>query len=190
VVVKNTSRESIAKFIFFENRGGKIAYEVHDSFDGEVTLDRPTRNQTVDSLERDLDAILVAQGLYEKEARAMIKTWRDSWFEEGMRVFYIVPRKVTDSILPITIEPRPSEIARVLVGRMEIITPEMEGEIEQAAARLTDSRESLQKAAAEIAHKHGRFAEPVLKATLEKTSDPKVRARIQELINYSTAGLR
>lgn len=184
VVVKNASRESIAKFILFENRDGNIGYQVHDAF-GEVALDRPALNKTVDSLERDLDGILVAQGLYEKEARAMIKTWRDSWFEEGMRVFYIVPRKVTDSILPITIEPRPSELTRVLVGRVEIITPEMEGEIEQEAARLGDSSRRVQEAAAEIAHKHGRFAEPVLKAVLEKTSDPKLRARIQELINHS-----
>jgi hypothetical protein len=74
VVVKNTSRESIAQVILFENRGGKVGYQVYDSFDGEVVLDRPALNQSVDSLERDLDAILVSQGLYEKEARAMIKT--------------------------------------------------------------------------------------------------------------------
>jgi hypothetical protein len=184
VVVKNISRESIARFILFENRGGKIGYQVRDSFDGQVTLDWPAQNQTVDSLERDLDAILIAQGLYEKEARAMIKTWRDSWFEEGMRVFYIVPRKVTDSILPITIEPRPSELTRVLVGRVEIITPEMEADVVQAAERLGDSSQSLRDVAAEITQKHGRFAEPVLKAVLEKTSDPKLRARIQQLISH------
>lgn len=186
VLVKNTGREAIAPFILFENRGGKIAYQVRDSLDGEVTLDRPSPNQTVDSLERDLDKLLVAQGLYEKEARAMIKTWRDSWFEEGMRVFYLVPRKVTDSILSITIEPRPAELTRVLVGRVEIITPEMEAEIEHAAAGLGDPSRSLQDVAAEITHRHGRFAEPVLKAVFEKTNDPNLRARLQELMKYSS----
>jgi hypothetical protein len=30
---------------------------------------------------------LVDQGLYEKEARAMVNTWQDQWFaEEGTRV--------------------------------------------------------------------------------------------------------
>jgi len=188
VLVKNTGKETIAPFILFENRGGKIGYQVRDSLDGEVTLDRPSPNQTVDSLERDLHKVLVAQGLYEKEARAMIKTWRDSWFEEGMRVFYLVPRKVTDSILSLTIEPRPSELTRVLVGRVEIITPEMEAEIEHAAAGLGDSSRSVRDVAAEITHRHGRFAEPVLKAVFEKTDDPNLRARLQELMNYSSAG--
>ena len=185
VVVKNTSRESIAQIILFENRGGKVAYQVHDSLDGEVVLDRPALNQTVDSLEGDLYAVLVSQGLYEKEARAMIKTWRDSWFEEGMRVFYIVPRKVIDRILPITIEPGPSELTRILVGRVEIITPEMENEIRQQAAGLNGSAIDVRSAAAEITRKHGRFAEPVLKTLLGETNDPMLRGRIQQLIDYT-----
>ena len=190
VVVKNTSRESISQFVLFENRGGKVGYQVYDSFDGEVVLDRPSLNQSVDSLERDLDAILVSQGLYEKEARAMIKTWRDSWFEEGMRVFYIVPRKVTDSILPITIEPGPSELTRILVGRVEAITPEMENEIRHQAAGLEGSAIDVRSAAAEITRKHGRFAEPVLKTLLGETNDPMLRGRIQQLIDYTAAGPR
>lgn len=186
VVVKTTGRESIEQLILLENRGGKISYQVRDSLAGEVALDRPLPDQTVDSLQRDLLRILVKQGLYEKEARAMIKTWSHSWFEEGMRVFYIMPRRVTDSILSLAIEPRPSELTRVLVGRVEIITPQMEAEIEQALAGLGDSSRSLQDVAAAIMHKHGRFAEPVLKAVFEKTSDPTVRARIQKLMKYSS----
>jgi hypothetical protein len=190
VVVKNSGRESIAQFILFENRGGRIAYQIQNSFDGEVVLDRSASTQTVDSLEPDLEAILVSQGLYEKEARAMIKTWRDSWFEEGLRVFYIVPRKVTDSILPIAIEPSPSELTRVLVGRVEIITPEMESDIRHQATELESSSIDVRTAAAEITRKHGRFAEPVLKTLLGETNDPRLRGRIQRLIDYTSAGPR
>ncbi len=40
-----------------------------------------------DALDEALVKALVAQGLYEKEARAMVATWRDAWFEEeGTRV--------------------------------------------------------------------------------------------------------
>jgi len=117
----------------------------------------------------------------------MIKTWRDSWFEEGLRAFYIVPRKVTDSILPLTIEPEPSEVSRVLVGRIEIITPEMEKEIESS---LRDSSRDLNDVAEEIMRKHGRFAEPVLKDVLEKTSDAELRNRIQQIINYAGSNPR
>jgi hypothetical protein len=187
VVAKNTSAESIPQLILFENRGGNIGYQVRNSLDREIVLDRPTLGQNQESLERDLGAMLVAQGLYEKEALAMIKTWRDSWFEEGLRAFYIVPRTVTDSIIPLTIEPQPSEVSRVLVGRIEIITPEMEKEI---MSSLSDSSRDLDEVAEEIMRKHGRFAEPVLKDVLEKTSDPDLRTRVQQIINYAGSNPR
>lgn len=182
VSLSSRGPEVVSKFILFESRAGYVGYAAVDSFNGEAVIQRPSLNESVDSLERTLEAMLVAQGLYEKEALAMIKTWRDSWFEEGLRVFYIVPRTVTDSILPLTIEPQPSELTRVLVGRIEIITPEMEKEIELS---LSDSSRDLKDVAEEIMRKHGRFAEPVLKDVLEKTSDPELRTRIQQIINYS-----
>jgi len=37
--------------------------------------------------------------------RAMLETWRDSWFEEGMRVFYILPRATVDTLLPFRSSP-------------------------------------------------------------------------------------
>ena len=35
----------------------------------------------------------------------MVETWRDSWFEEGSRLIYIVPSRAIDAILPLQIEP-------------------------------------------------------------------------------------
>jgi hypothetical protein len=106
--------------ILFENRSGKVGYTVQDPLGDTVTLDHPALTRTTASLETELQRILTAQGLYEKEARAMIRTWRCSWFQEGARVFYIVPRPFTDAVLPITIEPPPDELVRVLVGRIEL----------------------------------------------------------------------
>lgn len=42
----------------------------------------------------------------------MVDTWRDSWFEPGLRVLYTVPREVTDAVLPLTVTPAPQAIAR------------------------------------------------------------------------------
>ena len=56
--------------------------------------------------QRELVRILVANGLYPKEADAMVDTWSDSWFEEGARLLYIVPRQAVDEIVPLTIAPR------------------------------------------------------------------------------------
>ncbi|MGA8026992.1 MAG: hypothetical protein WB992_07590, partial [Bryobacteraceae bacterium] len=73
-------------------------------------------------------------GLYQKEALAMVETWQDSWFEEGTRVFYIVPRPMVDSVLPLTISPEPAATVRVFVGRIELLSPWLEQSLETALA--------------------------------------------------------
>ena len=101
----------------------------------------------------DLERVLIDHGLYQKEARAMIETWRDSWFEEGTRLFYIVPRQTIDSVLTLNIQPTPSKTARVFVARMELITPEIQDDVRQAIAR--NDRSALER--------YGRFLEPAAK---------------------------
>ena len=66
----------------------------------------------------DLAARLSASGLFAKEARAMVNTWQTSYFQtEGIRVLFVLPQSWTDSFIPMTIEPRPRKIVRVMVGR-------------------------------------------------------------------------
>ena len=66
-------------------------------------------------------------GLYRKEADAMLQTWWKSYFERpGLRVFWLVPAGFTDKTLPLKVEPPPGRIARILVGRAEILTPSFE----------------------------------------------------------------
>lgn len=187
VILNNTGREEIANLIIFENRGGKIGYRLCDTFTGEMTHERPALDKNMDSLLQDLQKILVASGLYEKEAAAMIKTWRSSWFEEGLRVFYILPRQTTDAVLPVTIEPKPAELVRVLVGRAEVITPEMEKNVQQQVGLLSDAAPEARAAAEREIRKYGRFAEPILKRLLEKESAEKMRARISMLIESAGA---
>jgi|ERR1041384_1074056 hypothetical protein len=189
IIAKDNSSEEVKHVILFENHNGQIGYSWCVSGNGEMNFPRPrtTLGQTREAVEEELEGMLLTQGLYEKEAEAMIKTWRDSWFEEGLRVFYILPRKEIDSVLPLSIEPRPTELKRVLVGRIEIITPEMEKEI---GSSLTDSSRDLKPVAEEIMRKHGRFAEPVLKDLLKTASDPALRERIQKVISYEGSGLR
>jgi hypothetical protein len=112
----------------------------------------------------------------------MIKTWRSSWFEEGLRVFYILPRRTTDQILPVTIEPRPSELVRVLVGRAELITPQMEKSVQQQLSLLRDPSPQVREVAMREIRKYGRFSEPILKRLLEQEPDSRMRTRIRKLI--------
>ncbi len=101
-------------------------------------------------------------GLYQKEALAMVETWRDSWFEPGTRVFYIMPTAQVNPLLPLTITPAPSDIRRVFVGRVEVPSlPWSEKTIRTAM------REGYDTAALA---KFGRFLEPFL--TQMRQKDP------------------
>jgi hypothetical protein len=151
VVMKPVDSDSLQGVILFENRAGKSRYAFVGDMNHEITIDRRSLQGDKAGLLAELERALVAQGLYEKEARAMIKTWGDSWFEEGTRLFYIVPKKVIDSVLPLTVQPAPIETTRVFVGRMEIITPEIQEDVRQAFA--SNDRATLEK--------YGRFLEPI-----------------------------
>lgn len=186
IVIGSRSQELITNLIVFENRGGKIGFNVVPSLFGEMTVNRPALNQPIESVLMELERTLIAQGLYEKEAKAMIKTWRDSWFEEGLRVFYVLPRKTTDEILPLTIEPKPQEIVRVLVGRAEVITPEMEKEVKTQVGLLSSTSLSVRNEAMKNLQKHGRFYEPILKSILQKETDAKVKLQIEKLLKAET----
>ncbi|MCA1561819.1 MAG: hypothetical protein LC753_16255 [Acidobacteria bacterium] len=125
IAVENTGTHDIGLFVLFEKRGGRLGYRVVRGSPRQVTLSRPVLTGDFESLRQDLQTALTGEGLYPREAAAMIETWRDSWFEEGTRLFYVIPRAGVDAILPLDIEPRPGDVVRVFVGRIEIVTPEM-----------------------------------------------------------------
>jgi hypothetical protein len=149
--LRNLAHEALPAAIVFQNANGRIRYRSLGALSGEVTTDIPKTDADVEELKLDLEKVLAAQGLYPREAHAMVDTWRDSWFEEGARVFYILPTSETESILPLQIEPRPERIARVFVGRVEVITPEMRRLITSAIEHR--DRETLEK--------YGRFLQPI-----------------------------
>ena len=82
----------------------------------------------------------------------MVETWQDSWFEEGSRLIYVVTRDFIDKVLPLTINPKPDEMTRVFVGRLEIVTPAIVKAVESA---LTSNDQT-------VLRQYGRFLEPIL----------------------------
>jgi hypothetical protein len=78
----------------------------------------------LDKLKDALLSALVSEGLFNDEAQALLNTWELSYFKSpGLRVFFIIPREWTDFYLPLEIS-RPADINRVMVGRIELVTPE------------------------------------------------------------------
>jgi hypothetical protein len=103
----------------------------------------------------------------------MLETWKDSWFEEGSRILYVVPRAFVDSVLPLTITPAPAEVTRVFVGRVELVTPATQRAVESAFA--SGSRAALAG--------YNRFLEPILSAMIESSSDPARRRRLADYLD-------
>src|SRR6185369_14339691 len=107
---------------------------------------------------------LVKEGLYPREAMAMVNTWTDSWFqEEGVRVLYVLPRAWTDLTLPLTLNPAPRQLTRVMVGRAEVITADVQRTLAEALRKSANGdTEARQNVIAQMA-KLGRFAEPAVR---------------------------
>jgi len=124
-------------------------------------------------LNTSLYRALADEGLYPREAAAMVKTWESTWFgEKGMRVLYILPRTWTDRTLPLTLTPEPRETQRVMVARAEIITAEMEskllGQVERYISADPGARPQI--VADTVALGLGRFTESALSSALRTNS--------------------
>ena len=175
VRVENTGRD-IARVVLFQNRGGRIGYRVASAPAGLTTIDAPALTASFDALARDLEALLVEQGLFDAEARAMVATWRDSWFEEGTRVFYLLPQATVDATLPLTVSPTPSRTVRAFVGRLELATP----------AILRDIEKALRAGNVKALLPYSRFVEPFAMQVLKQTTGIET-SRVQQMLRTIAA---
>jgi hypothetical protein len=140
-------------------------------------------DDVVEKLEAIVGRELVAAGLAKDEARAMVRTWSPSWFRaEGARVLWIVPRPVADAMLPLRIDPAPDEVVRVLVGRLEYLTPEDEDALEEALRLRGSLRDEDRARAGKRLALSGRFLEAHVRRVLARTSDPAVRESCTNLL--------
>ena len=113
---------------------GKIAFRItHGDVRGEaiVSANFSPGEYAPDpaELRRSLHAALVIDGLFDDEADALLNTWDVSYFRRpGLRLFYLAAQEWTDSVLPLRVtssgRPIDAQIERVMVGRVEIVTPE------------------------------------------------------------------
>jgi hypothetical protein len=136
--------------MLFENRDGATAYAVQETAASRTAFGPLALKRDARSPQAQLEKMLVAHGLYPREAKAMVDSWSGSWFEQGTRVLYILPPDAVDAMLPLRIEPEPVELKRVFVGRIEVATPATLGEVKRALE--THDARRLQQ--------YGRFLEP------------------------------
>jgi hypothetical protein len=107
---------------------------------------------------------------------------------------YFVPERLTDELLPLTIEPKPAETVRVLVGRLDMMTPEQETKITKIVSDSRDARAAAYALAREegrhlsyplpdSVRKLGRLAEPALTHIRHATKDTQLSDEAASLIH-------
>jgi hypothetical protein len=173
ILTQTLATQEIPAMLVFERRGDKLGFRIADATATQPNLDPPDLTATMDSLKQAVENMLIAQGLYHDEAQAMFETWRDSWFEEGSRLLYIVPRQFVDSVLPLSISPAPAQTVRVFVGRLELVTPATQRAVEQALA--THDQTTLKR--------YGRFLVPILENMLASEQNSAKKAQFSEYLN-------
>lgn len=172
--VKNEGAEPLRSLFVLQVNGTQAKYTYVDQLGTNATQDivfpcrrssRP-RAEVTAQLVADMQQALVREGLFEREAAAMVKTWSDSWFAEpGVRVLYLLPRTWTDRTLPLTVSPAPTKTVRVMVGRAEVITPTIEtavlGQLQRFIAAEPDDRAQIVSETQALGL--GRFLEPTVR---------------------------
>jgi hypothetical protein len=174
VEVTNLAGDSITHMFLFERRGASVGVRSITGVGAQVEIPAPELNGTAEMASEQILAALMDQGLYPDEARAMLETWKDSWFEEGSRLIYLVPQTFVDRVLPLSISPEPTQTTRVFVGRLELVTAKTRAAIETALANRDE----------QTLRKYTRFLEPMLQILLETEADPQrakiIRARLDQ----------
>ncbi len=111
------------------------------------------------NLKASMQDTLVKAGLYPEEASAMLRTWELSYFKSpGLRFFYVAPKSWVDKVLPLKISGAPTNITRVMVGRIELISPAQRATLARLAAGPCPNFVAVKKAALEALEK-GHFTD-------------------------------
>lgn len=162
VTIKNQSTSAISRaFILnFDGHKGVINDIGAIASQKTVTIPKTTLSESdyIAQAKSLIVSALVQDGLFVDEAQGLVNTWEKSYFKTpGIRILYLVPRPETDRIIPLKINPAPSKLVRVLVGRIEVMSKAEENLLAQRLINnpSLDMRKEL-----------GHYAEPKLRRVL------------------------
>jgi hypothetical protein len=178
--LRNQGKDAIAAAIVFDHHNGKSTYQVTRDLRDSESMDLSNLAGDATVVQEELQMLLVQQGLFPKEAAAMIETWKDSWFEEGTRVIWLVPRPAVNGVLPIGITPTPAALTRVFVGRTEVLSPATRAELSAALAG----------ADLPVLAQYGRFLEPFLRQLSPQGIRAPMSGKAREFIDARQMDLR
>ena len=102
----------------------------------------------------------------------MVNTWTTSYFQtDGVRALFVLPQSWTDAFIPMTVTPKPKQIVRVMVGRLELLTAERERLAENAVRDLASGDSGKRQQAFRFLHEQGRYVEPIVRRVMKTTNE-------------------
>ncbi len=145
--IENTLNEPISFMLIYEKLADGLVniWDVTslNAKDNKIIINKKitiTESTWHTSYRKEFENKLVENGLFADEAKAMLSTWEKSYFGTlGVKIFYIVPSKFIDSILPLTISAPVQDMRRVMVGRTEIDNFNKDSTYKYVANKYSDS---------------------------------------------------
>ena len=134
VIIQNKSEEAIPFTFAYEKVGEVVRYKTVGAVkDTSIVAESDwvvAEANWQPAIFSEMRKGLMSLGLTKEEANGMVKTWWRSYFEQdGLRVFWVVPEKELEKLLPLSVSPVPEDIVRVIVGRGDLLRPSFEKEM-------------------------------------------------------------
>lgn len=143
---------------------------------------RPTKEAAAIAKDQLIES-LEAAGLFPKEAAGLVKIWGDDMFTTpGERLLYLMPNNEVERVLPLDIQPEPKQLVRTLIAWVELSTPEAEKRIMDLIKQLSSKDPAQALAANKELRKLDRFAEAILRRTLDTIKDAQVKTKIKQIL--------
>lgn len=183
--LQNDTDQDLKHLFLVQVDGPKIRFSYYPEAKAKsnLPLSTPTVTTTIDEVGDALAKSLVEAGLYEKEAVSMVNTWRGSWLSEsGTRVLYQLPQAWTEALIPLKIDPQPEQVVRVMVGRLEIMTPEMELALKNLASS-PDPAKVVADAPNNALGRLGRFASAAMYQITGQLPTDELKERASQIAN-------
>ncbi len=180
VHVENGSDAALGSAFLIDVQNGQGTYQLLGDVAPHATLGGTAEagamspvDEFADQLGGAMTTALDRAGLFHDESVSMVNTWKRQWFKTpGIRVLYLAPQTWTDGLIPLTFDPMPDSVKRIMMIRTEVLTPSLEA-ADAPHAMGWNGDVTAQKAAAGYFMSLGRFGEPRMRRALAKIGGSK-----------------
>jgi len=168
-----------------QDKSPVITYRPRFSSDGESSPATPVADAAAAG--KLLRKILQDEGLYEKEADGLVRIWqKDIFSKQGLRAMYLMEEDDLEEMLPLSIQPAPDAIERVMLVRIECLSPDHEERILGLIKQLGGDQFRERQKAEEALLQTGRIGQGLMRRVWEESDDPEIKVRLKRILRRVT----